>query len=146
MVTSTWMNKMSPLSKCLAWRQDGRQAFVTQENNKIPGNQPPGQKTGKKSGGNQQANHLENKCSVFGTWEPEAWGGVSLLQLRGLKHCAFCFFLIWVAFIFRKVLFRRPFYYLHHAKEMKGKVRRKMRTEKIFRSLGMNNRVDARLA
>jgi len=38
----------------------------------------------------------------------------------------------------------RPFYYLHHAKGMKGKVKRKMRTEKISRSLGMNNRVDER--
>lgn len=51
---------------------------------------------------------------------------------------------IWVTFILRKVLLGRPFYYLHHAKGMKGKVKRKMRTEKISRSLGMNNRVDER--
>ena len=62
----------------------------------------------------------------FWCLEPEA-GEVLLCFNLGCVEASALYplasFLTWVSFIFRKVLLRRPFYYLHHAKE--GKISRK---------------------
>jgi hypothetical protein len=81
-------------------------------------------KDSKKSGRNPQANYLGSECSVFGAWN-QRLGRCFSASIQGawrLQHCTLCFFPNWVAFIFRKVLLRKPFY-LHHAKE--GKINRK---------------------
>lgn len=132
----TWrstQNVSSVQMSCLG-EKHGRWAFSMQGNSKIPGDH-----VAKEQAGNQVARKpiiqkINTGFLVPGNRRPREVllcfkEGASAWAIRQSQHCIFCFFPVWVAFIFRTVIFERPVYYLHHAKEMKGKVWRKIKTE-----------------
>lgn len=86
LATLTWQHndqhQMSPLSKCLVQGTRWQTSFCNARKQQDP-YRSQGQRTGRKAGG-EQANSLENKGSVLGAWESEAWGGASPLQQRCL--------------------------------------------------------------
>ena len=107
------MNFSSVQMSCLG-EKDGRWAF---SNGKIPGDYPANRQTGDQVESKPTTQKTNTAFLVPGKQRPREVllcfkEGAYVRAIGQFRLCIFCFSPIWVAFIFRKVIFERPFYLL----------------------------------